>query len=374
VQVGDRFKAKVEKLVFGGKGLIRHEGWVVFVADVIEGELVEVELTTKKKSYFEAALLGVVEPSKQRVKPPCPYFGTCGGCQMQHMDYAEQLRVKRQLLVDALRLESHIPVGATGAPNQWCYRRKVVLHGPEYGFFARDNTTIIPIERCLIFSERGFDEERAFLKRANLAPKRLTVLRDDQDNRTIDTSQIKERTIEGLRIFYSAAVFTQNDPDQALQIYKDVLENIGPEPVAELYCGIGIFSQLAAKKCEKVLGVELNPAAIKFAKQSSDANGIKNCTFIAKPCEKITKHECCGYKQWIVNPPRVGLTKEVIALIEREAPATLIYISCNPATLARDAHALKEQGYTIKKAQVYDMFAQTSHLETVVYFHKLLKN
>ncbi len=361
MQVGDRLRARVEKLVFGGKGLIRHEGWVIFVADVIAGELVEVALTAKKKSYFEANLLSVIEPSKYRVEPLCPYFGSCGGCQLQHMAYSEQLRVKREWLIDQLKLPKEIEVGITPSSKEWFYRRKVVLHGKECGFYARDNKTIIPIERCLIFSERGFGEIRA-----KAHSDRVTVLRDDDDSFSV-TAGVQQREIEGLQIFYTSSVFTQNNPEQALQIYKDVREYLTTQPTIELYSGIGIFSLLASQKVEKVLGVELNKEAVALAKKSQKANGIENATFLAKPCEKLTDNECSGYKQWIVNPPRTGLTDTVREFICRHKPDTLIYISCNPATLARDYKTLEASGYTIKKGQVYDMFAQTSHLETVVY-------
>ncbi len=362
MQIGDHIVAKVEKLVYGGKGLIRHEGWVIFVADVIAGEVVEVELLAKKKSYFEARLLKVINPSELRVEPPCPYFGICGGCQLQHMAYSEQLRVKREWLIDALRLPSSIDVKVHPSEKEWFYRRKVILHGKECGFYARDNETILPIERCLIFSEKGFQEIRA-----HAHSDRVTVIRDDNDTFEV-TKGVQEKVVEGLQIYYTSAVFTQNNPEQALHIYKDVIAELAPMPTLELYCGIGILSLLASKKVEKLLGVELNAESIELAKKSQAANGIKNVVFKAKASEKLTDRECSGYNQWIVNPPRVGLSGKVLDLVSRHKPEKLIYISCNPATLARDYKTLQASGYSIKKAEVYDMFAQTSHLETVVYF------
>ncbi len=373
-QIGERLRARVEKLVFGGKGLIRHEGWVIFVADVVPGEVVEVEITAKKKSYFEAALQEVIEASPNRVIPPCPYFGTCGGCQLQHIAYDAQVSIKKEWLVDALerafKSKLDFPVDVTPAKKEWAYRQKVTLHGPECGFYARDNATILPIERCLIFSEKSFDDVRS------LATKETTksiVMRNEQearaivvDNKICLNQDIFERQIEGLQIFFSPTVFIQNNPEMALQIYKDVLGALSSGPVLDLYCGVGVLSLLAAKEGKKVVGVELDAEAIKLAKQSAKANSITSATFYAMPCEKIEKLALKEYENWIVNPPRTGLSEKVIQIIAKNRPKELVYISCMPATLARDLKMICEAGYTIKRAHVYDMFAETCHLETVV--------
>ncbi len=383
IDIGQTVRGVVEKLVFGGKGLIRHQGWVIFVADVVAGEEVDVAITQKKKSYFEATLVSVVVPSASRVVPPCPYFGSCGGCQLQHLAYSEQLKVKKEWLMDALERQAKIPIDfpvtAVAAKKEWGYRRKVILHGEQCGFFARDNTTIIPIERCLLFSTKGFDDVRSIVQKHTQHPNRITVMRNDADDRAImidDSKKILgkadlcERTIEGLRIFFSPAVFVQNDPDQALQIYKDVLDSMQPGPIVDLYCGVGVMSLLAAKRGHKVLGVELDSKAIELAKLSAKENGLNTVEFLAKPCEKLTKKELHGqgFEQWIVNPPRIGLSNKVIETIISHRPQRLVYISCMPSTLARDCKVLYEKGYALKKAQVYDMFAETTHLESVVYF------
>ena len=264
IEIGQNIRGVVEKLVFGGKGLIRHEGWVIFVADVVAGEEVTVVITQKKKSYFEASLVQVEKPSPARVTAPCPYFGNCGGCQLQHIAYDEQLETKKEWLIDALsrgaKIAIDFPIGATAAKQQWGYRRKVILHGEECGFFARDNSTIIPIERCLIFSDKGFDDVRQLVKKQPTPPTRITVMRNDEDDRAImlddkTSHEVLERNVLGLRIFYSPGVFVQNDPDQALQIYQDVLENMLPGPILDLYCGIGVFAQLAAQMAIKYLGL-----------------------------------------------------------------------------------------------------------------------
>lgn len=378
LEIGQTVRGVVEKLVFGGKGLIRHQGWVIFVADVIAGEEVDVVIALKKKSYFEATLTSVVSKSPLRTAAPCPYFGTCGGCQLQHMAYSEQLENKKAWLVDALERTAKIvidfPIGVSSAKKALGYRRKVVLHGEALGFYARDNNTIIPIDKCLLFSDKGFDDVRKIVHKETMHPTRVTVMRNDADdraimvdNKEIVSANVCERTIEGLRFFFSPGCFMQNDPDQALQIYKDVLENMLEGPVLDLYCGVGVLSLLAAKRGHKVLGVELNAEAITLAKKSAKENKL-DAAFQAKPCEQIAKRDIEGFDQWIVNPPRTGLSAKVIEHILRQKPKRLVYISCNPATLARDVKFFYEGGYKIAKGQVYDMFAQTTHLESVLYF------
>jgi len=161
----------------------------------------------------------------------------------------------------------------------------------------------------------------------------------------------------------------QNDPAQALQIYTDVLEYMPEGPILDLYCGVGALTLLAAKRGHKVLGVELDREAIELAKKSAKENGL-DAEFQAKPCEQIAKRDIQGFDQWIVNPPRTGLSTQVVEIIMRQKPKRVVYISCNPATLARDTKAFYENGYKIKKGQVYDMFAETTHLETVLYFER----
>lgn len=350
-------EARVEKLVFGGKGLIRHEGWVIFIPGVLPGELVQFEITEKKKSYLEAKLLAVLEPSPDRVNPPCPYFGRCGGCQLQHIAYSEQLRLKKEWLIDALqkigKIKIDFPVNAIPAKKEWEYRQKVTLHGPQKGFYALDNSTIIPIDRCLIFSKNGFDNTRKIE-----AKNKTIVLKELQD----------EKEVLGLTIYFSPTVFMQNDPEQALQIYQDVLNELSSGPVLDLYCGVGILSLLAAQKGHEVLGIELDKEAIECAQKSAKKNGLQNARFKAMPCEALSAKDAQKFTQWIVNPPRTGVSTEVLRIISKHKPKRLLYISCMPATLARDAKFLYEHGYKLQKATCYDMFAQTTHLETLALF------
>jgi 23S rRNA (uracil1939-C5)-methyltransferase len=403
IEVGQTIQATVEKLTYGGQGLIRHQGWVIFVEDVAPQEEVEVVITAKKKSYFQAKLSRVLTPSPIRITPACPYFGTCGGCQLQHLDYDEQLNQKVEWLKESLIRIAKVPVvfplHAVKAKKPWGYRQKIILHGPRGGYFARDNLILLEIESCPIFSKQSLDSVRKILARCdNLTHCDTTVMRDSDENLSIhiyfeprlprNADQLiakypnlwlsdhirslgpKEplcRIQDGLKMYYSPQVFVQNDPDQSLMMYQDVLNLITDGPILDLYCGIGALSLMAAKRSFEVFGVELNAQAIEFAKKSASENGLRGIEFMAGPAEEIGAIvENKKFPTWIVNPPRTGLSEKMVEIVVKERPKHLIYISCKPPTLARDVGIFCKNGYKIKQGTVYDMFAQTTHLETAL--------
>lgn len=405
IEIGDTISATVEKLTYGGQGLIRHEGWVIFVEDVVPDEEVEVVITAKKKSYFHANLKRIIRPSKFRKEPKCRYFGTCGGCQIQHLQYDEQLRQKSEWLKESLERLAKVPVDfplrIVGAKKEFGYRQKIILHGSKGGYIARDNTTLLEIESCPIFSERSLWHVRKILEACAITETTecdTTILRDEQDvfyfslffnpklpknadkiiakfpnlwlsdcTRSLGPTEPLSRIQDGVKVYYNPQVFVQNDPDQSLDMYRDILDTITEGPILDLYCGIGSISLLAAKRGLEAHGVEVNPLAIDFAKRSAEENGLTGACFTACASEEIEKIvEKRKFPVWIVNPPRTGLSEKMVKLILKSKPSRLIYISCKPPTLARDISILYKQGYKIEQGTVYDMFAQTTHLETVL--------
>ena len=420
MEIGKTLRGTVEKLIFGGSGLIRHEGWVIFVPDVVVGEEVEVVLLEKKKSYFLAGLVQVIKKSALRIVPHCPYFGTCGGCQLQHLQYEEHLRLKEEWLEDAferiakisLREKIVCKIACISANSQWGYRRKITLHvrKGQVGYFKRDNHTLLEISSCPLFaSDPGFfgeirevlswfdgkeaiDAEIAVLRSSTgkvslrfcfttplpenaqtvYARAKATFLNWDhlwfEDSKSPANENFLEEVVEGLTIFSSPRVFIQNYPEQSMQIYNDVLAQLNDsEPVLDLYSGIGILSLLIARSGKKVLGVELNQESVLLAKKSASINGLDDATFLSSFAEDIDRIKGLSrYKTWIINPPRTGLSPKVAQIILKFKPKRVIYISCMPPTLARDVKLLCDDKYTLEKISAYDMFPQTTHLETVV--------
>jgi 23S rRNA (uracil1939-C5)-methyltransferase len=403
-----KFTEKVEKLVFGGLGLVRHDGFVYFVPDVAQDELVEVEVVSKKKSYGQARLCNIQSPSPVRSDPKCPYFGNCGGCQLQHLGYDEQLKQKKMWLIETLKRIGKIEVDSqffiTAAKKPYGYRRKVTLHAKEgvIGYYARDGFTLLEVNCCPIFYDAPTSIFTAVRDAVKNLECKITLLRDAEDaflahlyfprsipkesksildilavsfkkvwledpRKIVGPSLSLQLTLPDLTCYYSPRVFMQNAPDQFLQVYNDILAKMDTSAkVLDIYCGIGIFSMLAAKSGRQVVGVEINKEAIECAKKSSLENGIETAQFFATAAEEIERVvDVNAFDTWLVNPPRGGLSDEVRESLLNAAPENVFYISCEPTTLARDLSILSKK-YTIASLQLYDMFAQTTHFETVV--------
>lgn len=418
MEIGQTLTGTVEKCVFGGSGLIRHAGWVIFVPDVAVGEEVEVVLVEKKKSYFLGALVQVVKTSLLRHNPPCPYFGSCGGCQLQHLQYAEHLRLKVEWLQDAFEriAKQSLPekILCVPATSQFGYRRKIILHVRDgrLGYFSRDNRTVLEIASCPLFSAHPacFDEIREVIRwfEGEAINAEVAVLRTSVDKVSVrfsfaeelpvnaeavyakakasfahweylwfenpksatDTNDVTE-IVEGMTIFSSPRVFIQNYPEQSMRIYRDVLSLLQDDEasgfVLDLYSGIGILSLMMAKSGRKVLGVELQAESVRLAKKSAAFNGLDSVEFRSAFAEDVGRIKGLSrYKTWIINPPRTGLSPKVVQTALKMKPKRLIYISCMPPTMARDIKMLCEGGYEIENVSVYDMFPQTTHLETVI--------
>lgn len=318
----------VSNIAFGGYGVIRHEGKVVFVPFVLPGEQVEFEITRSKKSHAFGKLVRIFNSHPDRVIPKCEYYGRCGGCQLQHASYDLQLKIKQQLIEDALvrigKLKVHInPI--LGTQYQWAYRRRMRLHkrGLQVGLIGIDGYSFVPITHCEIDSGKTLDL--------------------DPD------------------------IFVQAHPEQSEKLYQDLTQAIqilGTPKILDLYCGIGILTaRLADLGCE-ITGIELNPKAIAWAQKNHVQKINWLMADVAKVLDLYLKRECP--EVILVNPPRTGLNSKVLEALVKYKPQYIFYTSCMPATLARDLKILTGAGYSIKQCQPYDLFPQTTHVETVV--------
>lgn len=327
----------IEKVVYGGDGLARdEEGLVIFVPFTLEGEIVSIEITSTHKNFARGHILEILKESPERRKAPCPYFGRCGGCQLQHMSYEEQLRVKEKQLKEFF---PHV-LPITPAPKTFCYRKKIAprKEGGFLGFTGIDNHSFVPIERCLLFSEKPLKE--------------IPLFKDEGPF-----------LINNLSIEMSSLAFCQNFPEQSLNLYNYIKDIIAKEKpplcITDLYCGIGITTLLAAAYAQNGYGIELNKEAVKLAKKNALQNGIKNAFF------KAGKAESAEIKGDLIllNPPRIGSDPKTLFKIRASEAKTVIYTSCNPSTLLRDIKRL--EGFTLESCKPFDMFPQTAHVELV---------
>lgn len=417
----------ITALAFGGQGILRHEGMVIFVPFTAIGDEITCTIVQRKKKFAEGKLVRLIKPGPGRTQPLCPYYGTCGGCQLQHLEYDKQIAYKQSALHDALfrigHIKTELPL-VEPAALQWTYRRHITLHLEEIngffqaGYYATDNKSLIPVEWCPIFNEKsdpvliqlgqilsGLQADKGNQGRATLfkQPDNRYILSlnfermpgncqetikkalENSDlwqgisaqsgRRSLHTGQIRGvLSVSGMTIGFKPYSFIQNHPEQSLKIYESIKNkalDLQARSVVDLYCGIGISSLILAREGIKVLGIESNPEAIAMAKENAKQNGISaqfECADAAAHLAKKLKSNKPDLV--VVNPPREGLAPEVTKALLQERAKHIIYISCMPATLARDLKSLTE-GYAIQTVEGFDMFPQTGHLETVVALNKI---
>jgi 23S rRNA (uracil1939-C5)-methyltransferase len=424
ININDTIEGTISTIAFGGQGIMREKGLVIFIPFTAVGDVVKCRVTEVKKSFAQGELVEIIEPSAERVVPPCPYYGTCGGCQLQHLNENAQVKYKLEAVTDAFkrigRLSFPTPTLIPATLN-WAYRRHITLHLKpqtgcfEAGYITSDNQSIIAVETCPIFNEANdpvIQELQAFLKKLPNPQKtdgRVTLLKNQRGkyiasfyfkdlaiDRTpfkhfLQTSALFEGlliagqdkpillgdcfstlAIEGLTFHFTPQAFVQNHPEQSLKIYQQICSLVGSKKdlrILDLYCGFGITSLLLARLGHQVTGVEYNAEAIKFAEVNSYSNHLKDKTlFIQGDVERVLpKRQEAGRDLIIMNPPRQGLTPAVKQSIVKAQPKEMIYVSCMPSTLARDLAYFCENGYKIENVTIYDMFPQTAHVETLVH-------
>jgi 23S rRNA (uracil1939-C5)-methyltransferase len=415
----------IHNIAFGGEGVGRIDKLAVFVPFTLPGELVEVEVHQKKRNFARAKLQTILEKSPERVTPPCSYFGICGGCQLQHASYPLQLKIKRRFIKDSLERIAKInfPVPeVTPSSVELGYRRHISLKLKNcndvltLGFTTPDGSHL-PITSCLLlslestsaqiipflqstFSKIGpqFLLSESLIKiiknkfdtylitcsfSSSLSSSVVDQLKTSFSNHPLISGYIFKTPDESLEfgdtlpsfthkdlIFsYSPFGFVQNHPEQSANIYDWIVKvNSESKKILDLYCGIGVSSLLLAKEGKEVLGIELNANSVDLAFKNAERNKIKTAHFLCSSAESSTRKQLDKFKPdaIVVNPPKMGVFPEVLADICRSTTDTITYISCNPTTLARDLSFLIDKGFILHDLQAFDMFPQTTHVETAV--------
>ena len=340
---------KIEDVAFGGKGVARENGKAVFIPFTIDGESVSAKITREKKQFAEAELVDLRETSSHRVEPPCPYFGQCGGCAYQHIDYAHQLAIKSRQVHDVLQrigklkdvpMRSIIP-----SPLQYAYRNRITVHAENgvIGYFRRDSHRLIDVERCPI----AMDEVN----------RELTDLRA----RDLGDGHYTLRARSGPR------VFSQTNDGVANALRDLIVELMPPNQdlLIDAFCGAGFFTKALVDKFNRVVGIDWDRFAIAAALETAGAKETYIAGDVDANLNSILGQSDADQTAVIVDPPAVGLSAHARKTIVDLAPATLIYVSCNPATLARDLAELQQQ-FKIESVTPLDMFPQTAEIEVVV--------
>ena len=368
LKLGDNVKLTIHDLAFGGEGVGRINDLVVFVAFVIAGETVEAEITEVKNKFARAKLLRVLTPSPERTEPQCRYFGKCGGCQYQHIAYAGQLHTKQKQIMDLFervgKISNAIVAPLIPCPSPYGYRNRIMIrsqwNGPakklEIGFIRTDNKFVEDITECKI-AEPPLNEQITHV-RANPPPKGgiKVVLRMQPEDWEVPKDS-----------FFQNNFFLL---PKLVETVRDFLTAGGARHLIDLYCGVGFFGIAAADTVESFVGVEYDKLAIAAARRNAASRKINNGEFIAAKVEdvlaELLRKFSTGKTAVILDPPRKGCWPETLELLRQTKPAQVIYVSCHPATMARDLNILCADGvFELARVQPLDMFPQTQHVECV---------
>jgi 23S rRNA (uracil1939-C5)-methyltransferase len=411
-------RVEIESIAFGGGGIARKDGKVFFVKGGLPHDVLEIRVINDKGSYAEAVIDAVVGPSRDRVEPTCPVFGICGGCQFQNLGYSAQLREKANMLretverIGGLRgvhVDTIFP-----SPSEYGYRRRTLLSawyfsgGWHVGYFQEKSRKHVKVVSCPIsdssindaisrlsdvlssirdpryplekiyLSSDGISAYITLVPHPRTAPSSLGALvrymrRFDE---TKNVSVIGNRELEfefplmGYRFLTSPSVFTQSNTPVNEAIIDTVIdwsELKGTETILELYSGIGNFSVPLSAGAIEVICVEINKRSAAFARRNAELNGVRNIVFNSGSCEEYLSAHVVGAPPVdvvVLDPPREG-AKDVVPGVMRLSPEKIIYVSCDPATLARDLKTFRVGGYELARIRPFDMFPETYHIESV---------
>jgi len=368
LKLGDRITLNIHDLAFGGEGVGRLDEFVIFVPFTITGETVEAEIIEVKKNFARAKLIRVVTSVPERVAPECRYFTQCGGCQYQHINYAAQLKFKHKQIADLFERVGKISpervAPVIGCPQPYGYRNRIMIrsqwNGPakklEIGFIRADNNWVQDIEECKI-AEPPLNEQIKQV-RANPPPRGglKFVLRVQAEGWVVPKDS-----------FFQNNFFLL---PELVNTVKSFLKDSGARQLIDLYCGVGFFGIEAAAAVEKFVGVEYDAMAIRAARENVKLRSITNGEFISAKSEEalpeLLKKFPSDNTSVLLDPPRKGCWPSLLDLLRATRPAQVIYVSCHPATMARDLNILCGDGvFELVKVQPLDMFPQTQHVECV---------
>lgn len=368
MQVGDSIELKILDIAFGGEGVGRVNDFVVFVPYVALNETVQAEVVEVKKSFARARLVKVIEPSSDRVEPACKHFAACGGCQYQHIAYEAQLRMKHKQVADLFQRIGGIDPGIVApvipCPNPYGYRNRIMIRSqwnkPEQklniGFVRHDGGLVEDIFECKI-AEPALNQQITHV-RANPPPKGgiKIVLRIPPEDWQVPPDS-----------FFQNNFFLL---PRMVETVRQCLRDSGAKHLVDVYCGVGFFAIELAKDVESFAGVEYDRMAIRAANQNATTHGATNGSFVSGSAEERLPELLARFTpeatSVILDPPRKGCMPQTISLLRETRPAQVIYVSCHPATMARDLSAFTTDGvFELKSVVPLDMFPQTQHVECV---------
>ncbi|HEX7175548.1 MAG TPA: class I SAM-dependent RNA methyltransferase [Pyrinomonadaceae bacterium] len=389
--VGEEFEVEVERILPGGLGLAHAAGHTLMVALSAPGDRARVCVRQVRGRVGFASIEELLSPGPARTAPPCPYFGRCGGCDFQQLTYEAQLAAKVEIVRDCLRrvarLEPPADIHITPSPDPWRYRSRAQWQydtaSGALGYFERgthrvcdvvESPVVIPPLQATLGSLR--DAERDGSLSASVAE--FHAVAGDEGvglAPPVEESHAREqtRTIGGERYSFDAECFFQINHALLDALVREGLRDASGHTALDLYCGVGLFTLPLARRFTRVWGVEGNARAARFARRNLADAGLDNARVETAPvgqwlARRISEPFAADFV--LLDPPRAGADPQTLASLIALRPTRISYVSCDPATLARDLRALTERGYRLASVHAFDMFPQTHHVETVVHLSR----
>lgn len=413
--MNEPFELELTAMAHGGSAIGRHEGRAIFVPYALPGERITARIVQDKGRFAYAEGLTLLEPAESRIYPRCAHFGPkrCGGCHWQHIDYPAQLAFKRQIVIDQLtrigKIDAPLVHPTLASPQEWEYRSHITMHiSPDgrLGFVGTDDQTILPIDECHIMRPELLDLFESFKidleTNPNLERVRFQVGSDPEDRLIalstrddelpfielevpasvsfLSADEFPEALIGVGNVHYTihqktfrvtAGSFFQVNLPQAAALVELALARLdlkGHERVLDLYSGVGLFTAFLAERAALVTAVESFEPAVDDA--DHNLTPYDNVDLVEGAVEEVLESLDERFDAAIVDPPRSGMEGAALDGLVACAPSRIVYVSCDPATLARDAKRLSGHGYSLIEVQPVDMFPQTYHIESVALFHK----
>jgi len=371
---------EITRIVPPAQGLGHYRGKAVFVPGTAVGDRLEAVVVREKKDYLVAEMHRLLQASPDRVEAPCPYVNQCGGCDLMHLAYPQQLALKTEMLGRALaeaRLEARAELIPSPQPLGFRYRCQWTWQQGKLGYLARNSHRLIPVDRCPILSA-GLNQQFERVSRLfypdgefSLLESRLTHeigVSCRQGRETFPVPGFPEWLVENYgfgELRLQAGLFAQSNPFVTELLIRRVVDRIQTdERVTELFCGCGTFTIPVAQKAARVIGYEISPPAVEAARQNIRLNRLTNVQCRVADTEKLRldrETDCV-----LLDPPRTGLGRKIKTDLIAAGVKKIIYLSCNPATLIRDLVDLtRSDCYQVVEINGYDMYAQSSHLEVL---------
>ncbi|MCL2381603.1 MAG: methyltransferase [Treponema sp.] len=388
---GETVTARIQGIAAGGSGVARPGGKSVFVPLAAPGDLLRFRITKERGNWAEAEILEVLEPSPLRVTAPCALYGRCGGCSLQHLSYEAQIQAKTAILRDAFTRIGGVtpPEIRTRASQPFEYRNRFQFHAQPggsgesaCGFMERKSARLVALEDCPV-AEAGL---RKALKEGKIRPpegkkrfavysRQATFLVEGETERGRVSILSKELAMDVKVFFQSNAAMLEPLIGDLTQAAADADKSL---PLADIYCGVGTFAAFLGAEFAGVDLVEENKAALSLARENVRGNACAkkiNCHALKDTAWVTTKAPALNRRKasWgfmVLDPPREGLSAPFAKWLAANGPELAAYVSCDPATLARDSRILLQGGYALKELTLYDFYPQTAHIESLALFSR----